>query len=129
MVDVVIRGMEMPDRRTAELMHTELACVSRECDRHCENCDLVQDRDELIAAFHEAIRVLETVANAVSLPAGHGRLIDADSFKADCLAATKDAKPDFVRHEDWLKSCAVTMSFCRDIDERPTIVPAEGGRR
>lgn len=63
----------------------------------------------------------------VPLPEGHGRLIDADSFKADCLAATKDAKPDFVRHEDWLKSCAVTMSFCRDIDERPTIVPAEGG--
>lgn len=63
----------------------------------------------------------------VPLPEGHGRLIDADAFKADCLAATKDAKPDFIRHEDWIKSCAVTMSFCRDIDERPTIVPAEGG--
>lgn len=63
----------------------------------------------------------------VPIPEGHGRLIDADSFKTDCLAATKEAKPDFIRHEDWLKSCAITMSFCRDIDERPTIVPAEGG--
>lgn len=68
MADLVIRGMEMPDRKTIELMHTELACVSRECDRHCENCDLVQDRDELIAAFREAIRVLEAVANATQLP-------------------------------------------------------------
>lgn len=67
MADILIRGMKMPDRRTAELMHTELACVSRECDRHCENCDLVQDKDELIAAFREAIRVLETVANATQL--------------------------------------------------------------
>lgn len=61
------------------------------------------------------------------IPEGHGRLIDADAFKADCLAATKEANPDFIRHEDWLKSCAITMSFCRDIDEQPTIVPAEGG--
>lgn len=68
MADILIRGMAMPDRRAVELMHTELACVSRECDRHCENCDLVQDRDELIAAFHEAIRVLETVENATKLP-------------------------------------------------------------
>ncbi len=79
MPDVLIRGMAMPDRRTAELMRTELACVSRECDRHCENCDLVQDRDELIVAFREAIRVLETVANAVLLPEGHGNLIDMDA--------------------------------------------------
>lgn len=61
------------------------------------------------------------------LPEGHGRLIDADAFKAMCLSATKKAKPDFIRHEDWLKTCAITMSFCRDIDEQPTIVPAEGG--
>ncbi len=58
---------------------------------------------------------------------GHGRLIDADAFKSMCLSATKEARPDFIRHEDWLKSCAVTMSFCSDIDEQPTIVPAEGG--
>lgn len=61
------------------------------------------------------------------LQEGHGRLIDADAFKAMCLSATKEAKPDFIRHEDWLKSCAITVSFCRDIDEQPTIVPAEGG--
>ena len=78
MAEILIRGMEMPDRRTVELMRTELACVSRECDRHCENCDLVQDRDELIVAFREAIRVLEAVANAVPIPEGHGRCIDAD---------------------------------------------------
>ncbi len=61
------------------------------------------------------------------LPEGHGRLVDADAFKAMCLSATKEAKPDFIRHEDWIKSCAVTLSFCRDIDDQPTIVPAKGG--
>jgi hypothetical protein len=59
----------------------------------------------------------------------HGRLIDADALKAMCIAATKDAKPDFIRNEDWLKACAVTTAFCRDIDEAPTILPTdkEGG--
>lgn len=68
MADLIIQGMEIPDKHTIELMHIELACISRECDRHCENCNLMQDRDELIMAFQEAIRVLEIVANAVPLP-------------------------------------------------------------
>lgn len=84
MADILIRGMEMPDRRTTELMHTELACVSRECDRHCENCDLVQDRDELIAAFNEAIRVLETVANAVPLQVVRGEWVSVHDGYGIC---------------------------------------------
>lgn len=105
MADILIRGMEMPkgDNTTSIIIFS--------------NGKVSLAHDKKYAEY----------AEAVPLPAGHGRLIDADSFKADCLAATKDAKPDFVRHEDWLKSCAVTMSFCRDIDERPTIVPAEEG--
>lgn len=77
MADIVIRDMEMPNKHVVELMRIELACVSCDCDRRCENCSLVQDRDELIMAFHEVIRVLETVTNAVSLPKGHGRIVDA----------------------------------------------------
>lgn len=104
MADLVIRGMEnIP-------VGQEFVIVENvDFERYLYN-------RKTGAAFH-----------LVPLPEGHGRLIDADSFKADCIAATKDAKPDFVRHEDWLKSCVVTMSFCRDINERPTIVPAEGG--
>lgn len=121
MADVVIRGMEMPDRRTAELMHTELACVSRECNRHCENCDLVQDRDELIVAFHEAIRVLETVANAVPLPEGHGRLIDADAFLATIRPlCTEDAQAACTLE-------TVKQLMVKRISSAPTVVPKEGG--
>lgn len=111
MADVIIRNMKMPDKRTTELMRTELACVSRECDRCCESCDLVQDRDELIAAFRETIRVLEAVANAVPLPEGYGRLIDADALG------------DF----------PYNISFCDEGDvenwiaSAPTIIPVEGG--
>lgn len=108
-MSILIQGMGMPDRRTAELMHTELACVSRECDRHCENCDLVQDREELIAAFHEAIRVLGTVANAAQLPAGHGRLIDADALMNN------------------IGDVPYKGSVRRVLLSAPTIVPAEGG--
>jgi len=114
MADLVINGVKVPDRRTIELMRTELACVSRsECDRHCKDCDLVQDADELIAAFCEVITVLETVANAVPLPEGHGRLIDADTLG------------DF----------PYNISFCDEGDvenwiaSAPTVVPAERGGR
>lgn len=111
MPDLIIRGMEMPDKRTAELMHTELACVSRECDRHCENCDLVQDRDELIVAFREAIRVLEAVANAIPLPKGHGELIERNTVIDEF---TKSAKAGQLKPWSIVKTA-------------PTIIPAEGG--
>lgn len=116
MADILIRGMEMP--------------------KHCIDCPLMVDRfdtDACALQSQEANEEFESWDDMrrgcplVPLPEGHGRLIDADAFKAMCLSATKEAKPDFIRHEDWLRSCAVTLSFCRDIDERPTIVPAEGG--
>ena len=118
MNDLIIRGMELPDRRTAELMHTELACVSRECDRHCENCELVQDRDELIVAFHEAIRVLETVANAVPLPEGHGKVIDADAIWRNM---TDDQAWAFQR------GLASDVDLFEILEAANAIVPAEGG--
>lgn len=115
MADLVINGVKVPDRRTIELMRTELACVSRsEFDRHCKDCDLVQDADELIAAFCEVITVLETVANAVPLPEGHGRLGDLDALM-----------PDFVKARWEFFSDGDT--FLRLLKNAPTIVPAEGG--
>lgn len=51
--------MEITKERALDLMKIELECVSREnCDRECENCDLVQERDELIAAFQKVIAEL-----------------------------------------------------------------------
>jgi hypothetical protein len=46
--------------RLIELMKIELECVSREnCDRNCSNCELVQQREELIDAYKSVINVLE----------------------------------------------------------------------
>lgn len=103
MADILIRGMEMPTEQRTEVLIFKNGFV----------------------AFYDVYGRYVGEAKAIPLPEGHGRCIDADSFKIDCLAATKEAKPDFIRHEDWLKSCAITMSFCSDIDERPTIVPAD----
>jgi len=119
MADVVIKDMEMPNKRVAELMRIELACVSRECDRRCENCDLVQDRDELIMVFNEVIRVLETVTNAILLPKGHGRLGDLDALYE--IAKTRSMGI----YGPWNDQCIITGN---NILKAPTIIPAEGNK-
>lgn len=125
MADVIIRGMEEPPHCSACRM-----LDGDPDDGFCHAANKWFD-DEWFRWFQYPDGDIATDkplnCPLVPLPAEHGRLIDADAFKADCLVATKEAKPDFIRHEDWLKSCAITMSFCSDIDERPTIVPAEGG--
>ena len=44
--------------RIIELMRIERECVSRDCDRECGKCDLVQDRSELIAAYDIVIKTM-----------------------------------------------------------------------
>lgn len=126
MADLIIKGVNIPNKRTIELMRAELACVSRcECNRCCEDCDLVQDVDELIVAFRATIRILEAVANAIPLPEGHGRGIDADALfekmyrLSDNEGAHKDSRVD--------DALILRDSACYLIEDAPTIVPAEGG--
>jgi peroxiredoxin len=117
MTDLVIKGIKIPDRQTIELMRTELACVSRdECDRHCENCDLVQDKDGLIAAFHEAIMVLEAVSNAIILPERYGKLIDADKLKKLAYEIKTN------------RGTYQTVINIVDLLNTHPIIPAEGGK-
>lgn len=113
MADLIIRGMEMPESCDKCSLFNECWCMALGIENWRKSYNKPEQGERL------------PDCPLVPLPDGHGRLIDADAFKADCLAATKEAKPDFIRREDWLKSCAVTMSFCRDIDERPTIVDRE----
>ena len=40
-------------------LRIERECVSRDCDRDCANCDIVQERDWLIDVYNEAIQLLE----------------------------------------------------------------------
>lgn len=37
----------------------ELECISRDCDRNCGYCDLVQEQETLLDAYNSAIALLE----------------------------------------------------------------------
>lgn len=41
--------------RAIELLEIERECVTRDCDRDCANCELVQDRDELVTMYNTVI--------------------------------------------------------------------------
>jgi len=40
-------------------LQIERECVSRDCDRDCGKCDLVQDRDWLLSVYDDAIAMLK----------------------------------------------------------------------
>lgn len=40
-------------------LQIERECVSRDCDRDCGKCDLVQDRDWLLSVYDDAIALLK----------------------------------------------------------------------
>lgn len=64
---------------------------------------------------------------AISLPEGHGDLIDRDAFRAEnglnakcenCPTNTYECQRDMIHTK---------MEFCGMLDDAPIIVPAEGG--
>ncbi len=44
----IIRGLKI-----------ERECVSRDCDRDCANCDIVQEKEWLLSVYDGAIKLLE----------------------------------------------------------------------
>lgn len=46
--ETIIRGMEI-----------ERECVSRDCDRDCGACDIVQDKEWLLSVYDGAISLLK----------------------------------------------------------------------
>ena len=40
-------------------LRIEQECVSRDCDRDCMNCDIVQEQEWLLKVYDEAIGLLE----------------------------------------------------------------------
>ena len=40
-------------------LQIERECVSRDCDRDCGKCDLVQDRDWLLSVYDDALALLK----------------------------------------------------------------------
>jgi len=49
----------LPKSEIIRGLRIERECVSRDCNRDCANCDIVQERDWLINVYNEAIQLLE----------------------------------------------------------------------
>lgn len=41
------------------ILKIERECISRNCDRNCGYCDLVQEQETLLDAYNSAIALLE----------------------------------------------------------------------
>jgi len=48
----------MDIQRIYDLLKIERECVSRDCDRNCLNCELVQERDELLQMYDILIALI-----------------------------------------------------------------------
>lgn len=51
----------MENERIVELLNIEKECIQRadSCDRNCAKCDLVQDSNELIQMYTDAIEIID----------------------------------------------------------------------
>lgn len=51
--------VKLPKSEVITGLRIERECVSRDCDRNCANCDIVQERDWLLLVYDNAIKMLE----------------------------------------------------------------------
>ena len=63
------------------------------------------------------------VGEAVELPDKHGRLVDADAFKARLRNALEQTRNAYSDKGEWAET--ITEQFCDAIDDQPTIVESE----
>lgn len=50
----------MPDiYKAIKALTIERECVSRDCDRNCGSCGLAQDKDWLLSAYDDALKLLK----------------------------------------------------------------------
>ena len=55
--------IKIPRQEVLNGLRIERECVSRDCNRDCANCDIVQERDWLLLVYDNAIRILEELIN------------------------------------------------------------------
>lgn len=48
-----------PTNEIIRILKIERECISRDCDRNCGYCDLVQERDHLLEVYDGAIALLQ----------------------------------------------------------------------
>lgn len=105
MADILIRGIEMPEDRRITIQIGADGAVY-----FVEKCTIMAEK-------------YEKSSHAVPLPAGHGRLIDADAFLATIRPLCT---------EDTQAACTletVKQLMVKHISSAPTIVPAEGDKQ
>jgi hypothetical protein len=49
----------MTKAEVIKYLKIERECISRDCDRNCGECDLVQEQETLLDAYNSAIALLE----------------------------------------------------------------------
>ena len=49
----------MDKNEVIRILKIERECISRDCDRNCGYCDLVQEQETLLDAYNSAIALLE----------------------------------------------------------------------
>lgn len=52
-------GLSIDKEKVIKGLQIERECVSRNCDRDCGKCDLVQDRDWLLSVYDDALALLK----------------------------------------------------------------------
>lgn len=120
-MSVLIKGMEMPH----DCPHCEFAAIgylspmSSDCTLYCRAVDKFKDCATAVLKDkpYEVINHYNDRPDwcpLVPLPAGHGRLIDADALRKEIDAN----RPGRIYEDGW----ALTV-----VGHAPTIVPAEGG--
>ena len=55
--------VKLPKSEVINGLRIERECVSRDCDRDCANCDIVQERDWLLLVYDNAINMLEELCS------------------------------------------------------------------
>ena len=53
----------MDKSEVIKYLKIELECISRDCNRNCGECDLVQEQETLLDAYNSAIALLEENEN------------------------------------------------------------------
>ena len=121
-MSVIVKGMKMPEN-CWECMKTDLNIAISVFGGMCPFCEKIRTDHDMQTGRHPECPL-------VALPDKHGRLVDADAFKADygmkddCVDCEKEMRGK-------AKACEYDriyskMDFCGWIDDAPTIVEAEG---
>ena len=104
MADILIKGMEMPERCGKCRFATAFEC-------------------EVTKNFITTFNVRQVDCPLFPVPP-HGRLIDADAFKKYISVAFEEVAPELSGGYDWLAK-RITEDLIKDISEAPTVIPAE----